>query len=89
MNKLFIDDKAIVFIKDELAKENASAIRIFTCGGGCCSRFQLAPVNKSLKDDVTRKKGGITVHIEKEIAENIDLIWIKFDKQKGLLIEFE
>jgi len=89
MNKLFIDDRAIVFIKDELAKESASAIRIFTGGGGCCCRFQIAPVNKSLAGDVTYKKGGIIVHIEKEIAENTGLIWIKFDEQKGLLIEFE
>ena len=89
MNKLFIDDKAIVFIKDELVKENASAIRIFTGGGGCCSRFQLAPVNKSLAGDVTHKKGDVTVHIEKEIAENTGSIWIKFHEQKGLLLEFE
>ena len=89
MNKLFIDDKAIVFIKDELAKESASAIRIFTGGGGCCSRFQLAPVKKALAGDVTHRKDGITVHIEKEIAENTGLIWIKFEEQKGLLIEFE
>ena len=89
MNNLFIDDKAIVFIKDELAKENASAVRIFTCGGGCCGRFQLAPVNKALKGDVTHENSGITVHIEKEIAENTGLIRIKFDEQKGLIIEFE
>ncbi len=89
MNKLFIDDRAIVFIKDELAKESASAIRIFTGGGGCCSRFQLAPVKKALTGDLTHSKGGITVHIEKEIAENTALIRIKFDEQKGLLIEFE
>ncbi len=88
MNKLFIDDRAIVFIKDELAKENASAIRIFTFGGGCCSRFQLAPVNKALAGDVTYLKDGVTVHIENEIAENTGSIWIKFDEQKGLLIEF-
>ncbi len=89
MNNLFIDDRAIVFLKDELAKESASAVRIFTCGGGCCSRFQLSPVNKALKGDVTYKMGGITVQIEKEIAENTALIRIKFDEQKGLFMEFE
>jgi hypothetical protein len=29
------------------------------------------------------------LHIEKEIAQNISSIFIKFHEQKGLLIEFE
>jgi Fe-S cluster assembly iron-binding protein IscA len=89
MNNLFIDDRAIEFMKKALVSEKASAARIFTSGGGCCKQFELTTVKKALNGDVTFKQGGVTVHIEKEIAQNISSIWIKFHEQKGLLIEFE
>ncbi|VVB85676.1 Uncharacterised protein [uncultured archaeon] len=89
MNNLFIDDRAIELMKKALVSENAQAIRIFTGGGGCCKRFELVPVNKALAGDVTFRKGGVTFNIEKEIADNTVSLWIKFDEQKRLLIEFE
>lgn len=89
MSKLFIDDRAIEFIKKALAKENAPAMRIFISGGGCCKQFEMAPVKKALAGDVTFTRDGLTVHIEKELAENIEYIRVKFDEQKGLLVEFE
>lgn len=88
MNNLFIDNSAIEFMKKALESEKASAMRIFI-GGGCCKRFELTPVNKPLAGDVTFWQGGVTLNIEKEIAENTVSLWIKFDEQKGLLIEFE
>ncbi len=88
MNNLFIDDRAIEFIKKVL-DEKASSIRIFTAGGGCCGRFELAPVNKALAGDVTFMQDGVTVHIEKEIADNTISLWIRFDEQKGLFMEFK
>ncbi|GFO95921.1 hypothetical protein ig2599ANME_0103 [groundwater metagenome] len=89
MNNLFIDDRAIEFMKKALESEKASAMRIFTSGGGCCKQFELTPVKKALTGDVMFRQGGVTVHIEKEIAQNTGSIRIKFDEQKGLLIEFE
>ena len=89
MSKLFIDDRAIEFIKKALAKENAPAMRIFISGGGCCKQFEMAPVKKALAGDVTFTQGGITVHIEKELADNTEYIGIKFDEQRGLLVELE
>ena len=89
MNHLFIDDRAIEVMKKALVSQKASAARIFTSGGGCCKQFEFTPVKKALTGDVTFKKGSVTVLIEKEIAQNIDSIWIRFDEQKGLLIEFE
>ena len=83
---LFIDDNALALIKKELLKENAPAVRIFT-RGGCCNRFEIMPVKKSLAGDVTFMHGGIKVYIEKELAENTSAIEIKFDEQKGLIIE--
>ncbi len=89
MNNLFIDDKAIEFMKKALESEKAQAMRIFTSGGGCCKQFELKPVKKELTGDVTFRQGSVTVYIEKEIAQNTSSISIKSDEQKGLLIEFE
>lgn len=86
MSRLFIDLNALELIKKELAKENAPAMRIFT-GGGCCSRFENAPVKKALAGDVAFTQGGIKVYIEKELAENASAIEIKLDEKKGLIIE--
>lgn len=88
MNNLFIDDRAIEFMKKALVREKASAMRIFTSGGGCCGRFEIAPVNKALTGDAAFMKGGITVYIEKAIADNTGSVSIKFNEKKGLLIEF-
>jgi Fe-S cluster assembly iron-binding protein IscA len=89
MNNLFIDDRAIEFMKKAFVSEKASAMRLFTGGGGCCKQFELSPVKKALNGDVTFRQSGVTVHIEKEIAQNTGSIWIKFGEQKGLLIELE
>lgn len=89
MSKLCIDDKANGLIKKELLKENATAMRIFIGGGGCCKRFELSPVKKPLAGDVEFMQGGIKVYVEKELAENTSAIYIKFDEQKGLIIEFK
>jgi Fe-S cluster assembly iron-binding protein IscA len=89
MSKLFIDDRAIEFIKKALAKENTPAMRIFISGGGCCKQFEMAPVKKALAGDVTFTQDGLTVHIEKELADNTGYIGIKFDEQRGLLVELE
>lgn len=89
MNNLFIDNSAIEFMKKALESEKAPAMRIFMGGGGCCKRFELTPVNKPLAGDITFRRGGITFNIQKEIAENAVSLWIRFDEQKGLLIEFE
>lgn len=86
MSKLIIDDNALELVKKELAAENAPAMRIFT-SGGCCSRFEIAPVKKPLAGDVTCKQGGIKIYIEKELAESASAIEIKFDEKKGLIIE--
>jgi Fe-S cluster assembly iron-binding protein IscA len=89
MSKLFIDDRAIEFIKKALAKENAPAMRIFISGGGCCKQFEMAPVKKALAGDVTFTQDWLTVHIEKGLADNTEYIGIKFDEQRGLLVELE
>ncbi len=86
MGKLFIDDKASELLKKELLRENASAMRIFT-SGGCCSRFEMTPVKKALAGDITFMQGGIKVYVEKELAESTSAIEIKFDEEKGLIIE--
>jgi len=89
MNNLFIDDRAIEFMKKALESGNAQAMRIFTSGGGCCKQFELIPVNKALIGDATFRQGGVIVYIEKEIAQNTGSISIKSGEKKGLLIEFE
>lgn len=88
MSKLIIDNRAIEFIKQALAKEDAKAIRIFTSGGGCCKQFEISPVEKALAGDVSYDQGGITVYVEKDIVDNTSSIEIKFDENRGLLIEF-
>lgn len=83
---LLIDNKAIELIKRELAKENTDAMRIFT-RGGCCNRFEIAPVKKALAGDVTFMQGGVKIYLEKELAESASAIELKFDERKGLIIE--
>jgi len=88
MNNLFIDDRAIEFMKKVIETEKASAMRIFTSGGGCCKQFEITPVNKALTGDVAFMEGGITIYIEKTIADNTGTVSINFNEKKGLLIEF-
>ncbi len=88
MNKLFIDNNAIELIKKELMKDDASAIRIFTAGGGCCKRFEIVAVNKALAGDAEFDQDGIKIYIEKELVDNSSVINIRFDNKKGLIIEF-
>ncbi len=88
MSKLFIDDRAIEFIKKALEDEKSDAIRIFVSGGGCCKRFEIMPVKKSLAGDVTYRFGGIIVHIDKELA-GTGSIDIRFEEKKGLVINFK
>ena len=88
MNNLFIDDRAIEFMKKAIESEKASAMRIFTSGGGCCKQFELTPVNKALTGDVVFMEGGITLYIEKTIADNTGTLSINFNENKRLLIEF-
>ncbi len=87
MALLSIDDTAIELIKKELIKEKAFAVRIFRGGGGCCKRFEIIPVKKALARDVTFMQGGLRILVEKEIAENVSSIQIKYDEHKGLLID--
>jgi Fe-S cluster assembly iron-binding protein IscA len=89
MNNLFIDERAIEFMKKAIESEKASAMRIFTSGGGCCKQFEITPINKALTGDVMFKEGGIIVYIEKTIADNTGTVSINFNENKGLLIEFE
>lgn len=86
MVSLSIDGRAIELVKKELAKENAPAMRIFT-RGGCCDRFEIAPVKKALAGDVTFMQSGIKIYVEKELAGSASQIEIKFNEQKGLIIE--
>lgn len=89
MSKLFIDDGAIGFIKKALLKEKAPAMRIFTSGGGCCKQFEITPVEKALAGDVTFRQGGVTVHVEKGLADISQSISIRLDEKRGLLIDFD
>jgi len=88
MTDLFIDDKAIRFMKKVLAKENTCDVRIFTGGGGCCKRFEITPVRKPLPGDVTYQRGGITIHVERALVDNTEAIDIRFEEPKGLIINF-
>ncbi|NIA03112.1 MAG: uroporphyrinogen-III synthase, partial [Nitrospirae bacterium] len=40
MSDLFIEDDAVQIIKDELAKAEKKAVRIFISGGGCCPALE-------------------------------------------------
>ncbi|NJD77052.1 MAG: hypothetical protein FIB08_08150 [Candidatus Methanoperedens sp.] len=86
MNKLIIDNKAISFIKKTLARENTESVRVFVSGGGCCKRFEIAPVKKPLSGDSTYRQDGIIVHIEKYLVDNSSTIEIRFEENKGLVI---
>lgn len=86
MVSLSIDSRAIELVKKELAKEKAPAVRIFTIGG-CCDRFEIIPVKKALAGDVTFMQGGVKIYVEKELAGSASAIELKFDEQKGLIIE--
>ncbi len=87
MTRLLIDEQAIEHLARELKREKASAMRIFTAGGGCCKRFEITPVEKALLGDQTFVQGGIRIFVEKEIAESSSGIHIKYDEQKGLLLD--
>jgi Fe-S cluster assembly iron-binding protein IscA len=89
MNKLFIDDKAMEFIKNTLAKDGAPSMRLYISGGGCCKQFEINRVKKALAGDLTCMQSGITLHIDKEIADNTNSIEIILDEKKGLIITFE
>jgi Fe-S cluster assembly iron-binding protein IscA len=89
MNKLFIDHKAIEFIKNTLAKNGAPSMRLFISGGGCCKQFEINSVKKAFAGDITCMQSGITLHIEKEIADNSTSIEIMLDEKKRLIINFE
>lgn len=86
MTRLLLDSASVELLKKELAKENAPAMRIFT-RGGCCDRFEIMPVKKALAGDVTFMQGGIKIYVEKELAESASAIELKFNEQKGLIIE--
>jgi Fe-S cluster assembly iron-binding protein IscA len=88
MSKLFIDNRAIEFIKKALENEKSDAIRVFTGGGGCCKRFEIIPVRKPLSGDVIFRQRGFTVYMEKELVENVSAINIRFEGQ-GLIIDFK
>ena len=87
MTDLLIDDTAIEIIKNELQKYDASAMRIFIGGGGCCKHFEMIPVKKSLPGDVAFIRNGLNILVEKELAQNSTKIEIKNDEHKGLLID--
>ncbi len=89
VTKLFIDGKAIEFMKKTLENEKSDAIRIFTGGGGCCKRFEIIPVKKPLSGDVAFVQEGFTVYVEKELVEDVSSINIRFEGQEGLIIDFE
>jgi Fe-S cluster assembly iron-binding protein IscA len=88
MTNLFIDDKAIDFIKDYMGREDADALRIFVGGGGCCKWLEIAAVRKALAGDVTYNEGGLTLHVDKALVAGTSTIKITFDEQqKELLID--
>jgi Fe-S cluster assembly iron-binding protein IscA len=89
MNKLLIDDRAIEFMKNTLVKDRAPSMRLFISGGGCCKRFEINSVKKALAGDLTCMQSGITLYIEKEIADSSNSIEIILDEKKGLIITFE
>ncbi len=86
---LLIDKRAIELIKEHLKEENAPAVRVFIAGGGCCKRTEIATVKKALAGDVSYDVDGIKIFVEKGLAENSSAIDIKFEEQKGLIIEFQ
>jgi uroporphyrinogen-III synthase len=83
---LFIEDDAVQVIKDELAKTEKKAVRIFISGGGCCPRLEIRPMDGALSGDVTYHKNGITFHIEKELVLHSSSINVRFNEKRGLLI---
>jgi len=83
---LIIDNNAIEHIKEHMEKENANAVRLFIGGGGCCERFEIAFVEKTLADDVTYDRDGVTLHVEKVLVDSTSAIEIKYDEPRGLLI---
>jgi len=83
---LIIDNNAIEHIREHIKKENANAVRLFIGGGGCCERIEIAPVEKALATDVTYDKDGVNLHVEKVLVDSTSAIEIKYDVQRGLLI---
>ncbi len=86
---IWIDKKAIELIKVHLKRENAPAMRVFIAGGGCCKRPEVMAIKKALAGDVSFEQDGIKIFVEKGIAENSSAIDIKFEEEKGLIIEFQ
>ncbi|MBE0523080.1 MAG: hypothetical protein IBX40_01900 [Methanosarcinales archaeon] len=86
MSNLFIEDDAVQFIKDELAKTEKKAVRIFLSGGGCCPRLEIRPTDRALSGDVTYNKYDITFHIEKDLVMYSSSINVRFNEKRGLLI---
>ena len=87
MNEFHIDNRSLQIIKEELAEENADAVRIYMVGGGCCQRFEMALVHTAPDGDVQCKMGGVTFYVEKNLADTTSAIHIRFDKRRGLLID--
>ncbi len=84
-----MDNRSIDLIKERIKKEKVQAMRIFIAGGGCCKRPEIIPVGKALAGDAIYECNGIRIYIEKGLAENSLAIEIKFEEQKGLIIEFQ
>lgn len=85
MSELVIEEDAVRAIKEEMARAEKKAARIFISGGGCCPTFEIRPVDHALSGDVSYHKYGITFHIEKDIVQYSSSIAIRYNK-KGLLI---
>jgi uroporphyrinogen-III synthase len=86
MSDLYIEDNAVQVIKDELAKAEKKAVRIFISGGGCCPRLEIRPMDGALSGDVTYHKNGITFYIEKDLVLHSSSINVRFNEKRGLLI---
>jgi Fe-S cluster assembly iron-binding protein IscA len=86
VSDLIIDDNAVEHIRKHIEKENTEAVRLFIGGGGCCERLEIAFVEKALAGDVTYERDGVKLHVEKALVDNTSAIEIKYDEQRGLLI---
>lgn len=85
MTELLIDDGALQFIRDELDKENAPAVRLFVKGGGCCLQVDIAAVEKPLTRDTTIIQRGITFHVDRYLNDNMSSIELSYDPEKDSL----
>lgn len=82
-----IDDRSVEYMKELIESEGKKDMRIFIGGGGCCKRLEMAPVEKALAGDLTYERGGIALHVEKNLVNENSKIEIKFDEKDGLLID--